>query len=130
VIVSELKPSFLLKSFATSIENRSFGCFISTAKLSLFSFRRTVIFFPERRKTLEGKQVGRPFVYVKNLTSEDRIYCHTAITTALDRLGDGGMPLFEAVEATYRIALAKNFVEKSPFWEAGRLFDPLKRELM
>lgn len=127
MIVSELKPSLLLKSFGTSIENKSFGCFVSTAKSSLFSSVWTVTFFPEQGRKPEPKPIGAPFIYARNMSSKERALCHGAMISALDCLGDRGVRIFDAVEATYRIALDKGAIEVSPFWENGRLFDSLKQ---
>jgi hypothetical protein len=99
MIVSDLPPSRILGSLATSIQTVAFNCFISTARRGVFLSRWTAMFFDGDPGVDAAVRCGGSVEYWRGLSSAERIEAHRELSSRLNGMGENGTSLGSALEA-------------------------------
>lgn len=107
MIVSDLPPSRILGSLATSIHTLAFKCFISTAKTGLFSRRwSTVVFEGDPGVDRDFRQFAA-VSYRAVFSKAQATAAHRELSTRIDEIGEMGAGLDRAV-----VPILNEFVDR------------------
>jgi hypothetical protein len=101
VIVSDLPPSGLFGSLATSVHTPAFKCFISTAKTALFSNKWSSKVFAGDPGVSAAFSVYGSVEFREGLSNIRLHAAHTELSKRLDSLGEEGLSLGVAVEEIF-----------------------------
>ena len=91
MIVSDLPPSRILGSLATSIHAAAFNCFISTARTGLFSSRWSTMIFDGDPGVDRAFKRFASVVYRAGLSKAQVRAAHQELSTRVDRAGQTGV---------------------------------------
>jgi hypothetical protein len=107
MIVSDLPPSRILGSLATSIHTVAFNCFISTARTGLFSSRWSTMIFDGDPGVDRGLKRLASVVYRTGLSKGQVRAAHQELSARADDAGQRGVRLDRAV-----VPILNDFVER------------------
>jgi|ERR1700674_2309083 hypothetical protein len=112
MIVSDLPPSRILGSMATSIHTVVFNCFISTARKGLFSNQWSTVFFDGDPGVDAAVRCCGSVTYRRDLSRTERVAIHRELSSRLDGMGQNGTHLASAVEALVTDFARRGFLEE------------------